>query len=108
MQYLFHIEQAAGFITGKLHYRDPCPHTHHLSDVLSSYLWLLLFLLTPPFLFQLLNLIFDLNFSLAQFRSIIILLGGQGGILILAYAIAQLFGFLQGDRHGPVLNAHPG
>ena len=65
MHYLFHIEQAAGFIAGYLDYRDPCPHAYNLGDVLGNHLWFLLFLLTPPLFVQLLYLIVNLEFSLA-------------------------------------------
>ena len=66
VQHLFHVEQAARLVVGQLYHRNPGPHADHLGDVFLLDHHILLLLLAAPLLFQLLYLLADLHFLLAQ------------------------------------------
>ena len=108
VQGFFHVQEAAGFISAELVTGMP---VHMLttvaisSAVTTGFSCFLLFL---PLFLQVLDFLFYLDFLLAFFRGIIILLRRQGSLFFFADAIRQPFGFFQGDGRAPLLNPDSG
>ena len=90
VQDLFHLQQAGGLLLGELDHRDAGPHGHHLGDVLFRDLGLALLLAGLPLGFDAFISSSYLQFALAQFRRIVVLLAGQRRVFVLAQLVPPL------------------